>query len=186
VIEHAIAAMSVSAVNLKLSGAWKFQANPFVDFRGAFEVFWEAGDLAAAGISFAPISAHHSYNEKMGTLRGMHYQKAPHGQTKLVSCVHGRVWDVAVDLRPNSPTYLGWEATELSAGSGVALYLPAGCAHGFLTLTDHATVAYLIEGDYQPAAAGTLRWDDPAVGIAWPLREPILSERDRLAPDFQA
>jgi dTDP-4-dehydrorhamnose 3,5-epimerase len=175
----------MSIVKMKLAGAWQVQATPFQDFRGAFEAFWEAADLAAAGIVFVPVSAHHSYNEKTGTLRGMHYQKPPHGQAKLVSCVNGCVWDVAVDLRQDSPTYLRWEATELSAASGRTLYLPAGCAHGFVTLTDHATVAYLIEGDYQPTAAGTLRWNDPAVGIKWPVREPILSDRDRLAPDFQ-
>jgi len=175
----------MAIVKLKLAGSRQIQTATFHDARGAFEVFWEAADLVAAGIVFAPVSAHHSYNEKTGTLRGLHYQKPPHGQAKLVSCVNGRVWDVAVDLRPNSPTYLHWEATELSAASGCALYIPAGCAHGFVTLTEHATLAYLIEGDYQPAAAGTLRWDDPAVGIDWPVREPILSERDRLAPDFQ-
>lgn len=176
----------MAIVKRKLFGAWQIQVSSFQDSRGAFETFWEAADLASAGIIFAPISAHHSHNEKAGTLRGMHYQKPPHGQAKLVSCVSGRVWDVAVDLRPNSPTYLRWEATELSTASGRALYIPAGCAHGFVTLTDHATVAYLIEGDYEPTAAGTLRWNDPAVGIDWPIRDPIVSERDRLAPDFQA
>jgi dTDP-4-dehydrorhamnose 3,5-epimerase len=175
----------MKTIPLELPGAWLVTQPPFRDARGAFEVFWESADFLAAGISFAPVSAHHSHNEKAGTLRGMHFQRPPHAQTKLVSCARGAILDVIVDLRPDSPAYLRWIATELTAGSGCALYIPRGCAHGFVTLTDHATVAYLIEGDYHPEAAGTLRWDDPVVGIQWPTREPILSDRDRSAPDYQ-
>ena len=171
---------------LSIAGSQLLHIDPFQDSRGAFEVFWEADNLAAAGISFAPVSAYHSYNEKAGTLRGMHYQKPPYAQAKLVSCVSGRLWDVMVDLRPDSPTFLRWEATELSAASGKTILIPAGCAHGFVTLADHTTVAYLIEGDYHPAAAATLRWNDPAIGIAWPATDPILSDGDRNAPDFSA
>lgn len=169
---------------LKIKGSALFTEPVFQDARGAFEVFWEAVDLEKAGILFRPVSAHHSYNTVKGTLRGMHYQQAPFGQTKLVSCISGAVYDVMVDMRPDSPTYLQWEAVELSAGSGKAIYIPAGCAHGFVTLQDHTTIAYLIEGDYKPEAAGTLRWNDPAVGINWPVTDPILSDRDRNAPDF--
>jgi dTDP-4-dehydrorhamnose 3,5-epimerase len=173
-------------VDLPIVGAKLLAVAPFKDDRGIFEVFWEQAELATEGITFTPVSAHHSYNEKAGTLRGMHYQKPPLGQSKLVSCVSGRVWDVVADLRPDSPTYLRWEAVELSAASGRAVFIPAGCAHGFVTLTDQATVAYLIQGNYEPAAAGTVRWNDPTFGIQWPVNSPILSERDRLAPDFIA
>lgn len=170
---------------LALSGAKLLEAAPYRDARGCFEVFWESDLLAASGISFTPSNAHHSYNDRAGTLRGMHFQRTPHGQAKLVSCVRGKFLDVIVDVRSGSPTYLRWAAVELSAASGRALYIPSGCAHGFVTLEDHSTVAYLIEGEYRPEAAATLRWDDPSVGIQWPVREPILSDRDRWASDLR-
>src|SRR5450755_1788550 len=105
-------------IDLKIAGAKLLEAAPFRDLRGAFEVFWEKAGLAAARISFAPVSSCHSYNEKKGTLRGMHFQRAPHGQSKLVSCVQGAAWDVIVDLRPDSPTYKRWHGETLEAGSG--------------------------------------------------------------------
>lgn len=170
---------------LTINGSWLLEAPVFKDARGAFEVFWETDDLVKTGISFKPVSAHHSYNLLKGTLRGMHYQMAPYGQAKLVSCVAGAAYDVMVDLRAASPTYLSWKAVELSAGSGKSIYIPAGCAHGFVTLQDNTIIAYLIEGEYRPAAAGTVRWNDPAIGIEWPISNPILSERDKTAPDFK-
>lgn len=176
--------MSAAPVDQKMADARLIQSIPFCDLRGSFEVFWDACQLSATGIDFKPVSNAFSYNENAGTLRGMHYQKNPHGQAKLVSCISGRVLDVIADLRAASPSYLRWAATELSAASGLAIYVPVGYAHGFVTLTDHATLAYLIEGDYQPQSAGTVRWNDPALGIRWPITEPILAERDRLAPDF--
>ncbi len=172
--------------DLKMADARLIESVLYRDSRGSFEVSWETSELADAGIAFEPGGNAFSYNEKIGTLRGMHYQKAPFGQAKLVSCVNGRVLDVIADLRPESPTYLRWAATELSAASGRAIFIPVGYAHGFVTLTDHATVAYLIEGDYQPQAAGIVRWNDPSLNICWPVTDPILAERDRLAPDFLA
>jgi dTDP-4-dehydrorhamnose 3,5-epimerase len=168
----------------KLGGLLSLVTEPFHDSRGAFEAVWESVDLRKGGVDFTPVSACHSYNEKRGTLRGLHYQKGVFGQAKLVSCVNGGILDVVVDVRPESPTFLGWDSVELTAGSGRSLYIPPGFAHGFISLTDHATVAYLIEGAYKPAAAATVRWNDPSVGIRWPILDPILSERDRLAPDF--
>jgi dTDP-4-dehydrorhamnose 3,5-epimerase len=176
----------VKAIDLPIAGAKLLAAEPFRDSRGSFEVFWEQADLAAAGIPFAPVNSCHSYNQKSGTLRGMHFQQAPHGQTKLVSCVQGAAWDVIVDLRPDSPAYQRWHGETLEADSGRAVFIPAGCAHGFLTLKDDTTIAYLIEGNYNPKAAGVVRWNDPAFGIEWPVGDPFLSERDRLAPDFIA
>lgn len=170
---------------LKIKGSFLFTDPVFRDERGAFEVFWEATDLQDSGISFQPVSAHHSYNNLKGTLRGLHYQLHPYGQSKLVSCISGAVYDVMLDLRPQSPTYLTYDAVELSAGSGKSVYIPAGCAHGFVSLQDNTTIAYLIEGVYKPDVAGTIRWDDPAIGILWPINNPILSNRDRNAPDFK-
>ena len=138
--------------------------------------------MQATGIPFKPISAHHSYNTKIGTMRAFHYQSEPHGQAKLVTCVSGRVWDVMVDLRSASPTRYQWAATELVAGDGQSVYIPSGCAHGFVTLEDHSTVAYLIEGEYKEEASTAVRWDDPTLAVTWPIEDPILSKKDRTAP----
>lgn len=169
---------------LKVSGAWLISGAVYSDARGAFTASWEDAELKADKLLFTPDSACHSFNARTGTVRGMHYQRPPHSQSKLVSCVAGRIYDVIVDVRPESDTYLVWDAVELSERSGDVLYIPAGCAHGFMTLTDNSTVFYLIEGEYKPDVAGTIRWNDPAVGIRWPLADPILSERDQKAPDY--
>ena len=159
-------------------------SEPFCDFRGIFAVTWEAADFATLGIEFTPTSSAHSYNNKALTLRGMHFQQPPNGQAKVVTCVSGRIFDVIADLRPQSPTFLRWAASELSAASGQAIYIPAGFAHGYLTLTDDATVAYLIDGEYQQHGSETVRWNDPALGIVWPTDSPIITERDNSAADF--
>lgn len=171
---------------LGVQGAGQCFTPVFKDARGGFEVFWENADLTSLGVAFQPSSAHHSYNAQAGTIRAFHLQHPPHGQAKLVQCVAGRVWDVVLDARPDSPTSGCWDAVELSAGSGKAVYIPAGCAHGFATLEDATTLAYLIEGDYLPEASRVIRWDDPSLGVPWPSSDPILSEKDRQAPDFAA
>jgi dTDP-4-dehydrorhamnose 3,5-epimerase len=174
--------MNIEFTSLSVEGAALLTTPVFSDIRGSFEIFWEEGLLSSAKLSFKPVNAHHSYNSKAGTLRAFHYQKAPHGQTKLVSCVAGKVWDVMVDLRPESPTKHQWAASELSAGDGRSHYIPKGCAHGFVTLEDHSTVAYLIEGDYVPVASSLFRWNDPTIAVPWPVADPILSDKDRDAP----
>lgn len=158
----------------------------FRDHRGTFDVFWNDEAVARAGIPFRPISACFSHNILPGTLRGMHFQKSPYEQAKLVSCVRGRAWDVIVDLRRDSRTFGQWCATELSAASGRAVLVPAGCAHGYVTLNEDTTIAYLIEGAYRPDAARVLRWDDDTVGIPWPNVAPTLSENDRSAPGWES
>lgn len=180
----ALEGVASGASRQALADAKLIESTPFTDLRGCFEVAWSSMELTAIGITFLPESSAFSYNRQARTLRGMHFQEAPYCQTKIVSCIRGRVFDVVADLRSESPTYLRWAATELSACSGRAIYIPAGLAHGFLTLTDHATLAYLIQGNYIPDASGVLRWDDPILGIRWPCSQPILSERDRLAPDW--
>jgi dTDP-4-dehydrorhamnose 3,5-epimerase len=119
-----------------------------------------------------------SFNEKAGTLRGVHYQTAPHEETKLVRCTRGVIYDVVVDIRRDSLTYLKWYAVELSAENRRMLFIPRGFAHGFQTLVDHSEVSYMMSEFYHPESARGLRWDDPALAIKWPLANPIISERD--------
>jgi dTDP-4-dehydrorhamnose 3,5-epimerase len=176
--------MGTKIENLRIVGAKLFTMPVFRDLRGAFEVFWEQADFVAEGRSCSPSNAHHSYNAQAGTIRAFHFQRPPYGQAKLVSCVSGKTWDVILDLRPESPTFRQWQGLELSAASGRAIYIPAGCAHGFATLEDNTTVAYLIEGEYRPESAAVVRWNDPALGINWPVSNPIISDKDRHAPDL--
>jgi dTDP-4-dehydrorhamnose 3,5-epimerase len=170
---------------LRIPGAMLVECDRFVDARGDFVTYWESVGAYPGASAFAPHSAHHATSERAGTLRGMHYQREPHAQSKLVSCAAGRVWEVVLDLRRESPTYLQWEGLELDASASRALLIPRGCAHGYVTLVDRTTLAYLIEGAYVPQAAGVVRWNDAAIGIGWPVSEPILSDKDRLAPDYR-
>lgn len=171
---------------LPIPDAFELQTPVHEDSRGKFEVSWEHDLLATANIQFQPSNAHHSYNIESGTLRGLHFQRSPYGQAKLVSCVSGRIWDVMVDTRPDSPSSRKWHATELTAASGKSVFVPAGCAHGFVTLQPNSTLAYLIEGEYQPSAGGVLRWNDSTVAINWPINDPTLSDKDATAPDWDA
>lgn len=175
----------MNAKPLKIAGAFLLENPSFEDSRGRFLTVWERGDHEAAPFSFSLFGAYHSYNLKRGILRGMHYQRAPQTQAKIVSCVRGSIFDVILDLRPESATHLQWDSAELAETSGVSLYIPHGCAHGFLTREDHTAVSYLIEGSYAPEAQSTIRWNDPAFAIGWPVDEITLSERDRHAPLFR-
>jgi dTDP-4-dehydrorhamnose 3,5-epimerase len=156
-------------------------SNTFSDKRGMFECIWEDQRQLFPGSKFMPSSANFSHNSQKMTLRGMHYQALPYQQAKLITCVSGKLWDVVVDLRKESPTYKKWVAFELSARSGRSLYIPRGCAHGFLTLEDNTTLAYLIEGRYMPEQSRVLSWNDPDIAIDWPVDDPILSDRDKYA-----
>lgn len=171
---------------LQIAGAKLVMADVFRDHRGAFEPFWDAQVFGGSGIAFEPSNVCFSYNERRHTLRGMHFQKSPYAQAKLVSCVRGRVWDVIVDLRIESATFRQWCGTELSAASGRSVLVPPGCAHGFVTLTPDTTIAYLIEGAYLPETARSLRWNDETVMIEWPCDSPILSETDAAAPSWDS
>jgi dTDP-4-dehydrorhamnose 3,5-epimerase len=168
-----------------IAGSFVFACPPVSDARGQFSMSWDAKVFRDAGIVFRPVSACHSFNAATSTLRGLHYQVSPYGQSKLVCCSRGAVLDVTVDLRGDSTSYLTWDAIELREGDGLSLYIPEGCAHGFLTLEAASMVAYLIEGEYQPESRRVLRWDDPAVRIPWPCMDPILSDMDRHAADYQ-
>jgi len=126
-----------------------------------------------------------SRNLARGTLRGLHHQAAPHEEAKLVRCSRGTIFDVAVDLRPDSPTFRDWFGQELSTENGRMLFVPEGLAHGFITLTDDSEVLYQMSEPYEASAARGVRWDDPAFAIEWPLEPVMISERDRTFPDFQ-
>ena len=165
-----------------LAGVVEVLAQPARDARGAFTRTWCRDTFAAAGLDFAPTQASLSQNTARHTLRGLHYQVAPAEEQKLVRCLRGAVHDVAVDLRPGSPTFHQHVAVVLDAAAGNALFIPRGCAHGFLSLTDDALVEYLIDAPYAAALARGARWDDPAFGIAWPAAPAVISDRDRAWP----
>ena len=158
------------------------------DERGAFARTFCTEEFAAHELDTTVAQCNISHNDRAGTLRGMHYQAEPHGEAKLVRATSGAIFDVAVDLRPASRTYLGWYATELSADNRRGLSIPTGCAHGFQTLRDDTEVLYLMSTPYVPGAARGVRWDDPAIGIEWPEPPPgavrMMSERDATYPDL--
>jgi dTDP-4-dehydrorhamnose 3,5-epimerase len=156
----------------------------FGDERGWFSESYNADRYAAVGIADAFLQDNHSFSAARGTLRGLHFQALPHAQAKLVRCIAGAIWDVAVDLRHGSPTRGRWVGATLTAQGGEQLYVPVGFAHGFVTLTDDVQVLYKASGLYAPQAEGAVRWDDPEVAVDWPLKgiEPTLSAKDAVAP----
>lgn len=168
----------------RLPQVFEVQSVAHEDTRGRFQRTWCADSFAHAELDFVPRQSSLSTNLARYTLRGMHWQDAPYGEQKLVRCVVGRIWDVALDLRPNSPTYRHWYAAELCADHGNALFLPRGVAHGFLTLTIDAVVEYLIDAPHTPGVAKGVRWSDPMFGIDWPHAPAVISQRDRDWPDF--
>ena len=163
---------------LRVEGAWRVDPERHADERGFFARTVCSRELAAQGLVPAFVQSSISYNEVAGTLRGMHYQLAPHGEVKLVRCTAGAIFDVVVDLRPDSPTHLGWHGEVLSRDNRQAFYVPKGCAHGFITLEDATEVLYDISDFHAPDHARGIRWDDPAVGIAWPREPARISARD--------
>jgi dTDP-4-dehydrorhamnose 3,5-epimerase len=171
-----------------LPGVWLIEPKRLGDERGWFARTFDSEEFRARGMSPEVVQCNASHNAQRDTLRGMHYQADPHGEPKLVRCVRGAIFDVAVDLRGESPTYCGWHGVELSAENGHALYIPAGLAHGFQTLAEDCEVLYQMGYRYVPEAARGIRFDDPALGIAWPAPrgERIVSERDASYPDFEA
>lgn len=171
---------------LELEQAWLIDIEPKQDERGFFARVWCRHELAAQGLDTEIAQESISLNHRRGTLRGFHFQNAPHAETKIVYCTRGAIFDVILDLRPQSPTLLRWQGIELSAGNHRAVYIPQGCAHAFQTLTDDAEVAYRISTFYAPQAGGGYRYDDPAFGVVWPLPISVISERDLSWPAYQA
>jgi dTDP-4-dehydrorhamnose 3,5-epimerase len=168
-----------------IDGVWVIDAERLEDERGFFARTWDADEFTEQGLNPELTQCSISYNLARGTLRGMHYQAAPHEEAKLVRCTAGAIFDVALDLRPGSPTFKAWFGVELSAQNRRALYVPEGCAHGFLTLEDDSEVHYQISQAHMPDAARGVRWDDPAFAISWPGEVVVINERDRSYPDFR-
>ncbi len=154
------------------------------DARGSFSRWFCEEELGAVVGSRRIVQINHSRTSMAGSIRGMHFQKAPHAEMKLIRCIRGRVLDVAVDLRKNSPTFLQWHACELSAGNDLMMVVPEGCAHGFQALENDSELLYLHTHPYTPEAEGGIAFDDPAVAIEWPLPVNEISERDRSHPSI--
>jgi dTDP-4-dehydrorhamnose 3,5-epimerase len=171
---------------LALAGAYMVDVNRVGDERGFFARSFCAEEFAAQGLAPVMTQCSVSFNAAKGTLRGLHYQAAPHAEEKLVRCSRGAIFDVIVDLRPGSPTYRRWFGTELTADNYRALYVPKGFAHGFMTLADDSEVYYMISVPYAAGSAAGVRWNDPAVGIRWPLPPAVIAERDAAFPLLDA
>jgi dTDP-4-dehydrorhamnose 3,5-epimerase len=163
---------------LSVQGAFMLEPEPRGDERGLFARIWCVEEFAAHGLSAGFEQASVSFNDVKHTLRGMHYQQEPHGEVKLVRCTAGAIFDVVVDMREGSPSYLQWSGETLTAQNRRALYIPKGCAHGFITLEDASEVFYEIAGSYQPEAARGVRYSDPRIGISWPAKPARIAQRD--------
>lgn len=167
-----------------IKGVYLIEPAVFGDNRGWFYESYSALKFAQLGIDTVFVQDNRSFSEKKGTVRGLHCQKAPAAQAKLVSCTRGSIIDVAVDIRKDSPTYLKHVAVELSGENKKMLYIPKGCLHGFVTLTDNVELSYKVDDYYSPENDRSIRFDDPIFGIDWGTDNPILSEKDRNAPLF--
>jgi dTDP-4-dehydrorhamnose 3,5-epimerase len=166
-----------------LKGAFVIDIERRGDERGYFARVWCAREFEQHGLDTRLVQCNVAYNHRKGILRGMHYQQQPHAEVKLVRCTRGAVYDVIVDMRPASDTYLGWTGVELSADNHRMLYVPEGFAHGYVTLQDDSELFYQVSQFYTPQAEGGVRWNDPAVGIEWPdVGDLLISDKDRAWP----
>jgi dTDP-4-dehydrorhamnose 3,5-epimerase len=170
----------------ELRGAYIIEPELIWDERGFFARTWSKEDFVSHGLNSTLVQCNSSFNKQRGTLRGMHYQIPPHEEAKLVRCSAGAIYDVIVDLRVDSLTWLKWIGVELTASNHLMLYIPEGFAHGFQTLEDDTEVFYQVSEYYHPESARGVRWDDPALSINWPLSIGVISERDRSHPILDA
>ena len=168
----------------RLKGLVIVQRKPIEDVRGFFARLYCADEYKEFGMQKPITQINHTLTAKKGAVRGLHFQYPPHSEMKVVSCIRGEVYDVAVDIRRNSPTFLEWHAEILSAENRKSLLIPEGFAHGFLTLADGTEVCYQISAAYTPEASRGVRWDDPAFGIRWPGPVSVIADRDASYPDF--
>lgn len=169
----------------RVEGAFIVETEPRRDERGFFARIWCQDEFRARGLDANFVQCNASGSVKRGTLRGLHWQTGEHGEGKLVQCVRGRIYDVFVDLRPASRTHAVWVGVELAAGHQRLVYVPPGCAHGYLTLEDESEVIYPVTRAYHPASERGVRWNDPRFGIEWPAVEALtISEKDRQWPDY--
>jgi dTDP-4-dehydrorhamnose 3,5-epimerase len=170
---------------LPLSGAYAIDLQRLEDERGFFARAWCQKEFAAHGLNATIVQCNMSFNPKKGTLRGMHYQVPPYEETKLIRCITGAIYDVIIDLRPHSATYMQWFGLDLTADNRRLLFVPEGFAHGYQSLSDTSEVFYQVSQFYQPGAEQGIRWNDPAFGITWPeVNHRILSVKDQSWPDF--
>jgi dTDP-4-dehydrorhamnose 3,5-epimerase len=169
----------------KIAGVFAVEVERHLDERGSFARLWCARELEARGLDARLVQCSLSVNTRKGTLRGMHYSVPPHAEAKIVRCVRGAIYDVLVDVRRGSATFGASIAEVLTADNAVALYVPEGVAHGFLTIEDASDVLYQMSEFYDPQCARGARWNDPALGIRWPEEPQVISERDRSYPDFE-
>ena len=167
-----------------LGGLFVVELERLEDERGFFARSFCESEFRANGLNPDIAQCNVSWNRRRGTLRGLHYQAKPHEEAKLVRCTRGAMWDVAVDLRPSSPTRYRWHAVELTEDNGRALYIPEGFGHGFQTLMDETEVLYQMSVPYHPDSALGVRWDDQRLAIAWPVPDPIVSDRDCALPNL--
>ena len=168
-----------------IAGVWVIDPTSHGDDRGRFFRAWCAREFAEHGINFLPVQANMGFSVRKGTVRGMHFQAEPAREAKLVRCTRGTMFDVALDLRPESPSYGKWFGAELSAENGRMLYVPEVCAHGYQTLEDRTELHYMTSQFYNPSAVRGARFDDPAFHIQWPLSASVVSEQDRNWPLVQ-
>jgi dTDP-4-dehydrorhamnose 3,5-epimerase len=169
---------------VSVAGAFIVEPEAVHDERGFFARTFSVSEFVTHGLETRIAQCSISFNNRRGTLRGMHYQQAPHAETKLVRCTRGSVFDVVLDLRRDSPSFGEWSGVELTAENHLAMYVPEGCAHGFQTLTDDAEVFYQISVPFAADAGRGVRWDDSAFGIDWPIAVEVISQRDATYPDF--
>ena len=174
----------MNVIETALEGVFILEPQVFGDARGWFMESWSQKKMENAGINVSFVQDNHSFSAQRGTLRGLHYQLNPMAQAKLLRVSRGAVFDVAVDIRRGSPTYAQWIGIELSAENYRQLFIPRGFAHGFITLTDNVEVQYKADNLYAPDCDGNIRWDDPAIGVAWPFTPVVLSEKDAIAPSL--
>lgn len=168
-----------------ISGVFEIGIQAIRDERGFFARAWCRSEFEEHQLESALVQCNISYNARKGTLRGMHFQSAPFAETKLVRCTQGAIYDVVLDLRPQSPSFRGWLALTLTAENRNMVYIPKGCAHGFLTLRDETEVFYQMSEVYNAESARGVRWNDPTFGIVWPDHVEVISDRDRNYPDFK-
>ena len=168
----------------RIPGAWEIDITPIADARGFFAMTWLPNERAERGMNPALAQCNIAFNHQRGTLRGMHFQKGPHAQAKIVRATRGALLDVIVDLREDSPSYQQWDAVELTADNRRMLYMPEGIAHGYLTLIDGTEAYYHASSPWVPASESGVRWNDPAFKIAWPFTPTLLSDRDAAWPDW--
>lgn len=169
----------------KIEGVYMIEQETREDGRGYFARIFAKEELEREGISFELVQASHSFTKDKGIIRGMHFQKEPKAEDKIVQCIRGKIYDVVVDLRKDLPTFGKWIAEELSPENKKMFFIPKGCAHGFETLTDNCLVQYFMNEFYSPEHASGVRWDDPFFNITWPILNPKPSDKDKGWPLFQ-